>query len=466
MPNNYVLIERIELNNTAASVTFDNIPQSGYTDLKLVVSARGDASSSSVDLRLRFNSNTTSTYSHRRIQGNGATAVSAQELNGTSVYCGEISAATGTSSTFSNTEIYVPNYLSTTAKSFSVDAAQENNTTTAYASLFASIWNPSTQAPINAVNFILGTGNFVAGSTFSLYGLAQVGTTPAIAPKADGGNVIGTDGTYWYHAFLSNGTFTPQVGLSADVLVVAGGGGAGCDIGSGSGAGGVLGFTSQSLASNTGLAVTVGGGGAGSTVAGGKGAQGTNSQFASLTASVGGGFGASYTAPSVGGNGGSGGGGGYVGGASQAGGTATSGQGNAGGTYLTSNNGSAGGGGYGSAGANSGGTGASGAGGAGGASTSTVTGLGSISAWLTATSLGVSGTIAGGGGGGTGNSGVGGAGGGGGAGAGANGRGSAPGTNGTSATINTGSGAGGGSSYGGFGGTGGSGLIIIRYPVA
>jgi len=39
MPNNYVLLDRIELNADAASVTFDNIPQSGYTDLKLVVSA-------------------------------------------------------------------------------------------------------------------------------------------------------------------------------------------------------------------------------------------------------------------------------------------------------------------------------------------------------------------------------------------------------------------------------------------
>jgi hypothetical protein len=40
MPNNYVLLETIALTQAAASVTFDNLPTSGYTDLKVVISAR------------------------------------------------------------------------------------------------------------------------------------------------------------------------------------------------------------------------------------------------------------------------------------------------------------------------------------------------------------------------------------------------------------------------------------------
>lgn len=462
MPNNYVLIERIELNNTAASVTFDNIPQSGYTDLKLVVSARGDASSSSVDLRLRFNSNTTSTYSHRRIQGNGATAVSAQELNGTSVYCGEISAATGTSSTFSNTEIYVPNYLSTTAKSFSVDAAQENNTTTAYASLFASIWNPSTQAPINAVNFILGTGNFVTGSTFSLYGMAQVGTTPTRAPKADGGNVIGTDGTYWYHAFLSNGTFTPQVGLSCDYLVIGGGGGA-ANAGGGGGAGGFRSATSVPLAIGN-FAVTVGAGGAGGVANGGPGeTNGIDSTFNSFTA-TGGGKSAGYGSNAIGTAGGSGGGGGQfnvsttlTGGAGNTPSTSPS-QGNNGGTgsFSGTNTARATGGGGGATAV--GGNASGGTGGNGGA------GSNSFSSWATATGTGVSGFYAGGGAGfgGGGSPASGGSGGGGAGGYTVNDQNQ---QQGTSGTPNTG-GGGGGSGFYRASGNGGSGIVIIRYLVA
>jgi hypothetical protein len=72
-----------------------------------------------------------------------------------------------------------------------------------------------------------GSTAFVQYSTFYLYGVAKLGTTPAIVPYATGGDTIMTDGTYWYHAFTSSGTFTPAKGLSCDVLVVAGGGGGG-----------------------------------------------------------------------------------------------------------------------------------------------------------------------------------------------------------------------------------------------
>ena len=42
MTANYVLLEKVTLSANAASVTLDNIPQTGYTDLKLVASTRTD----------------------------------------------------------------------------------------------------------------------------------------------------------------------------------------------------------------------------------------------------------------------------------------------------------------------------------------------------------------------------------------------------------------------------------------
>jgi len=42
MAENYVLLETINLTQTASSITFDNLPTSGYTDLKVVASIRGD----------------------------------------------------------------------------------------------------------------------------------------------------------------------------------------------------------------------------------------------------------------------------------------------------------------------------------------------------------------------------------------------------------------------------------------
>lgn len=449
MPNNYVLLDRIELNNTAASVTFDNIPQSGYTDLKIVVSARSNRAASTADnIRMQFNNDTGSVYSLRYIEGNGASASSAATGTTTSLLIAYTNAAGSTSNTFDNTEIYIPNYRSTTAKSTSTDNVVETNATTAFTILAAGLWNPAIQASINSIRLFPQVGTaFVANSTFSLYGLAQVGTTPAVAPKADGGNVIGTDGTYWYHAFLSNGTFTPQVGLTADVLVVAGGGGGGLYKGGGGGAGGVQLFSSQSLPVSN-FTCTIGAGGAGQTGGTGALAGGVNSTFGALAASIGGGIGAGGNSGNIAGAGGSGGGGAN----GNAAGAGTSGQGNAGGAYVGQSG--SGGGGRGAVGS----TGGSTVGGAGGA------GVNTYSSWLSATGLGVSGFIAGGGGGG----GTNGAGGTGGSGGGGNGAASNS-VNGTVGLINTGSGGGGGggdSASPFYGYNGGSGIVIIRYPVA
>ena len=55
MAGNHVLLETIELTQNAASVTFDNIPQTGYTDLKVVVSGRSTRSAVWEYIRLTFN---------------------------------------------------------------------------------------------------------------------------------------------------------------------------------------------------------------------------------------------------------------------------------------------------------------------------------------------------------------------------------------------------------------------------
>ena len=449
MAANYVLLEKITVGAAgASSVTFSGIPQTGYTDLVLKISARGDAGAISRSLGLTFNGSSTG-YSNRFLQGDGSSASSG---NGTSIYLGECTAATATANTFGNQEVYIPNYTSSSNKSLSVDAVAETNATTQYMSLVADLWANS--AAITSMTIVIATGNFVQGSTFYLYGVAKLGTTPAIVPYATGGDTIMTDGTYWYHAFRSSGTFTPAKGLSCDVLVVAGGGGGGGGngtYGAGGGAGGVIGFASQSLASGTGYTATIGGGGAGGPQ-GSIGTSGSNSQFASLTAAVGGGYGG--WAANNGGNGGSGGGAGSES-VPKTGGTATSGQGNAGGN-STAQYWSGGGGGAGGAG----GTGSSGVNGFGGAGTNTVTNWGALSAALTATGLGVSGYIAGGGQGAAAGSQTSASGGGGRAAI-------DSGASNTAGTVNTGSGGGGAGATATSltGAAGGSGLVIVRYLV-
>jgi len=446
MPSeNYILLERTELNASAASVTFASIPQSGYTDLKIVCSTRitGTGGNAVANLMVQFNGSFAN-FSGRGLGGNGSIAYSSTYTLPNVILT---DTTTATANTFSNSEIYIPNYTSSNNKSFSVDNVIENNATASWMEMDAGLF--TTSSPITSItilDYTLGN-NIAAGSTFSLYGIAAVGTTPVIAPKASGGNRIDNDGTYWYHTFTSSGTFTPQVGLTADVLQIAGGGGT--NQGGGGGSGGFLGFTAQTLAVQN-YTATVGAGGAASS-------NGANSQFGSLTASVGGGRGGANSTSDPAGNGGSGGGSmglTSVPYGSLAGGTGTSGQGNNGGSGLWGPPGysGGGGGGAGAVGANSSGNN----GAAGGA------GLSTYSSWASATSTGVSGFYAGGGGGAGGLAGTSGSAGAGGSGGG--GSGNASDTFGTVGTANTGGGAGGSDGVAGV--AGGSGIIIVRYPIA
>jgi hypothetical protein len=451
MPANYVLLEKITVGAAgASSVTFSSIPQTGYTDLVVKASCRSSADT--VSSFISFNGVSTN-LSLRNVYGDGSSVGSTTW--GDSRMYGGVDSSVRTASTFSNGEIYIPNYTSASNKSFSVDSVEENNGTTAFSGLSSGLW--SNTAAITSISLNPGAGSYVQYSTFYLYGVAKLGTTPTISPKATGGDIIETDGTYWYHAFVSSGTFTPTTGLSADVLVVAGGGSGGWPYSGGGGAGGVA-YTTANTLSPTNYTVTIGAGAAGAYNTG-NGIRGGNSQFGALTAAVGGGGGAG-AAGADNRSGGSGGGGSaydfsvtY-----NTGGAGTAGQGNNGGNGGPSNwvNHCGGGGG--------------GAGAVGSSATTTKAGNGgagtsAYSSWLSVVGLGVSGFIAGGGGGGTNdtaaNAGT--------AGSGGGGRGASnDGTQESGAGVaNTGGGSGGG----GAGNApaspknGGSGLVIVRYLV-
>jgi hypothetical protein len=453
MPANMVLLEKITVGAAgASSIIFSSIPQTGYTDLKVVASTRGDRNASNAEFFVKFNGATTN-FTYRLLQGNATAAAS---NNGSTGLAGVSDAATNTANTFANSEIYIPNYTSANYKSYSIDSVEENNTTSSpalYTYLIAGLW--SNTAAITSIElYPEGSTNWTQYSTFYLYGVAKLGTTPAISPYATGGDTIMTDGTYWYHTFVSSGTFTPQKALSCDYLVVAGGGGGGAAVsGTPTGGGGAGGLRSTvtatggggslesklSLALGTGYTVTVGAGGAVAAAGNQLGNSGSNSVFSTIT-STGGGGGGKETINAL--SGGSGGGGSYA----NAAGAGTANQGFAGGAGSTgANQGSGGGGGANAVGQ----AGSSSNGGNGGAGVATS---------ITGSSV----TYAGGGGGATYNGGT--------AGSGGSGGGGAGGTfvNGTNGTANTGGGGGGAGGSNGvqyYGGQGGSGIVIVRYAI-
>jgi hypothetical protein len=444
MPANYVLLEKVVVGAAgAASVTFNSIPQSGYTDLVMKVSSRSARAATGTDWKIEFNGSTTG-YSYRRIYGDGAAVYSDTASTGQSF---TDSSANSTASTFGNAEIYIPNYTSSNYKSWSADSVSENNASganSAYQNLYADLWSNTASITSIEIKPVQST-TFAQYSTFSLYGVAALGTTPVIAPKATGGDIIDYDGTYWIHTFLSSGTFTPATALSCDYLVVAGGGGGGVSAGGGGGAGGAKTASGFAVTAGSPITVTVGAGGAGGNVFNPSfGYDGSSSSFSSISCTGGGGGGAERSGQTDGKAGGSGGGGGArnPSGYSGIGGTGVSGEGNNGGNgrYQQANGG--GGGGQSAAGSIAGSSEA-GNGGAG----------------LTSSISGSSVGYAGGGGGGavTGTRGTGTQGGGNGS--------SSGGTAGSNGTVNRG-GGGGGRATNDTGYAGGSGIVIVRYLAA
>ena len=433
----YTPIYSTTFSSAASSITFSNIPTT-FTDL--VVSIGGNFSAD-ISAGIYFNGDTGSNYAVTRMWGNGTSAQSSSSNGST-----QIAITTGNGSTLSTYTVNVMNYSNTTTYKPVLGRASQD-------SVSARIGTWRSTSPITSMTLLANGGNFAVGTVVTVYGIKAA----APAPKATGGDVITTDGTYWYHAFKNTGVFDVKQSLTADVLVVAGGGGGSSKWGGGGGAGGLRCLASQSL-TPVGYTVTVGAGGGGGSYLLGyvAGNSGNNSSFSSISTTGGGGGG------SPGKTGGSGGGGAtynQTGGAGNAGGYSPV-EGYAGGNTPASAYQGAGGGGAGGVGSNAPAQQWGGAGGPGTNSYNSIT----FTSWLTATGTGVSGYLAGGGGGGgeTANGGSsGGAGGSGGGGRGGNNNEAS----GVAGTANTGGGGGGGANDNSSGASGGSGLVIVRYAV-
>jgi hypothetical protein len=166
MAANYVLLEKITVGAAgAASVTFNNIPQTGYTDLKVVTSTRSTTSNSTYPIAVIVYPNGSSANgSHRYLYGNGSTASAGSA--GSYIRGGESDQTNWTANTFGNSEFYIPNYTSSNYKSISVNGVAENNGTTAAIIMNASLW--SSNAAITSLQIVPELGNWSQYSTFSL----------------------------------------------------------------------------------------------------------------------------------------------------------------------------------------------------------------------------------------------------------------------------------------------------------
>jgi len=162
----YVAIAKTVLTGNQVTITFSSIP-STYTDLILLCSSRWDgAGYSGSDYRV--NGSTTTDSSTELYVYDGTNSGSTRYTTRSQ---GAFSSGTDTSNTFGSTEIYIPNYAGSTYKVSSVTSVAENNSTTTglYISLTANLWSATTA--MSSLNIVIGSGNFVSGSRFDLYGI-------------------------------------------------------------------------------------------------------------------------------------------------------------------------------------------------------------------------------------------------------------------------------------------------------
>lgn len=176
MPWIPVTQENVQSGGGAMTQLYDNIAAgaiaswdvssglTGYNHLKIVLQARGDTANPATSINLRFNNDSGANYSSN---GSGG-----EQIGVTLIRIGACPAATGLADSAGIVEAIVPNYASTTFKKNlwssggRVDALSGGNVTN---ETEIGFWNNT--AAITRITIAAGTGNFVAGSRLTIYGL-------------------------------------------------------------------------------------------------------------------------------------------------------------------------------------------------------------------------------------------------------------------------------------------------------
>ena len=171
MPSTYELIKGETVTTTPSSYTFTAIPSS-YTDLVVRYSARGSASGVSINAMIKINTDTATNYSRTNLFGDGSSATSVSGTSEDRWYFGfSINGASATSNTFSNSELYIPNYTVSANKPTSGFSVTETNATAADLGVVALLWRNT--ATISSLELTPLSGTFVSGSSFYLYGIKK-----------------------------------------------------------------------------------------------------------------------------------------------------------------------------------------------------------------------------------------------------------------------------------------------------
>jgi hypothetical protein len=157
----YSNIASITLGASSSSVTFSSIP-STYTDLVLVVNATSTGTAQP-DVYMRVNGSSSS-YSRTRLGGNGSSTFTTNITGEGAWVIGPME-----STRITNMVVNLMNYSNTTT--YKTSLIRSNDSAIAVQAM-VGLWQNT--AAINSILFFPepAKGDFAAGSTFNLYGIA------------------------------------------------------------------------------------------------------------------------------------------------------------------------------------------------------------------------------------------------------------------------------------------------------
>ena len=177
MATTFELIETKTIATTSVStITFSSIPGT-YQDLKLYIRAQAQSANNYLDLRMRFNGDTSTQYGQGEITGTGASSFSSAFYNYSNGFINiPLQGTANASVTYATYEIDLLAYSTAGRVKMGTGNATlsdiTNPATNLQFRLQDYLWD-NTSSAITSITFFASTDVFRVGSVFSLYGIKK-----------------------------------------------------------------------------------------------------------------------------------------------------------------------------------------------------------------------------------------------------------------------------------------------------
>lgn len=158
-------IAQFVLGSPSATVDFSSIPQT-YQNLRLIITGACSTGGIDAGCLMTLNGDTGANYDIA-LQYNGGVS---STYGGTSADIGNISANTSPPNSSGVIDLLIPGYAGTTFnKQFQSLSSRRDATSTIYIVMTGGCWHNA--SAITDILLTAASGNFIAGSVFTLYGL-------------------------------------------------------------------------------------------------------------------------------------------------------------------------------------------------------------------------------------------------------------------------------------------------------